>query len=92
MLVHLSTVEDVFELRGGLSVTVVPGIPRECDWRVRVGDPITLERPDGSKLESTVTGIEMPRPAFCNPLMIGNGLTKRDVPIGTKLWVAQKRA
>jgi translation elongation factor EF-Tu-like GTPase len=92
MLLHLSTVDDVFELSGRGSVVVVPGIPRTGDWRVKVGDPITLERPDGSKLESTVTGIEMLSPPNpdCIPLLVGRGLTKHDVPIGTKLWLADR--
>ena len=89
MLAYLSTVDDVFELSGRGSVVVVPGIPRKGDWRIKVGDALILERPDGSKLESSVRGVEMlspPNPT-CIPLLIGVGLSKSDVPIGTKLWV-----
>ena len=88
MLVYLSTVEDTFDITGrGLIVT--PGIPVDGDWRLSIGDSITLERPDGSRLESTVRGIERFRPAHCAciPLLLGNELKKEDVPIGTKLWV-----
>jgi hypothetical protein len=71
------------------SVIVAPGIPRNFGNRVRIGDPVTLERPDGSILETFVTGIDTPFPssAIGNPLQLGSGVTKEAVPIGTKLWI-----
>ncbi|RJF87152.1 hypothetical protein D3874_09045 [Oleomonas cavernae] len=90
-MLHLSTVDDVFELSGRSSVIVVPGIPRhsEHNWKIRGGDAVTLETPDGDILETIVGGIEFsspPHPDFI-PIMLGPGITKQMVPIGTKLWV-----
>ena len=91
MLVYLSTVEDTFDITGR-GLIVAPGIPLDGDWRILIGDPITLERPDGSKLQSTVRGMESFRPSntTCIPLLLETGVTKADVPIGTKLWVGQR--
>jgi hypothetical protein len=89
MLVHLSIVEDVFDLSGRGSVVVAPGIPRSPDWQVRVGDTIRMRRPDGTEADTDIRGIEMTSPP--SPLgwaiMLGVGLTKADVPIGTELLV-----
>ena len=84
----LSIVEDTFQI-SGRGVIVMPGIPRQRDWRIKVGDPLFLHRPDGSALQSSVFGIEMASPPHpsCIPLLIGPGLTKDDIPVGTELWV-----
>jgi hypothetical protein len=85
----LSVVEGAFQLSGQHSVVVVPGIPREGDWQLKPGDPLTLLLPDGSKVETVIGGFEMASPP--NPtsiaLMLGPGLTKEAVPIGTEIWV-----
>lgn len=85
----LSIVEDTFDLSGRRGVVVAPGIPREGDWRLKVGAPVSLRRPDGTQVRSSVTGIEMlspPHPTFI-PILIGPDLTKGDLPIGTEIWV-----
>ncbi|HEV2597509.1 hypothetical protein [Sphingopyxis sp.] len=93
MLTHLSTVEDTFDI-SGRGLIVAPGIPLDGNWRIKIGDAITLERPDGSKVESIVRGMESFRPAnaTCIPLLLGSGLGKADVPIGTKLWVTERNS
>jgi hypothetical protein len=90
-MLHLSTVEDTFELSGRSSIIVVPGIPRrgERKWKVKVGEPVVLEAPDGTTHHSVIAGIEMlspPHPDFI-PVMLGPGVLKQMVPIGTKIWV-----
>lgn len=88
-MLRLSIVEDVFQLSGRGSVVVVPGIPRESDCKLKVGDQLVLKLPDGSEQSTIVGGIEMaspPHPAFI-PLLLGPGLTKETVPIGTEIWV-----
>lgn len=85
----LSVVEDVFQISDRGSVVVVPGIPREGDWHVKTGDPLTLKLPDGTESSTVLRGIEMaspPHPRFI-PILLGLGLTKSDVPIGTEIWV-----
>ena len=85
----LSIVEDVFQISGRGSVVVVPGIPRAGDWRIKVGDSLRLRLPDGTDTQTVVGGIEMaspPNPVFI-PLLLGKGLAKGDVPIGTEIWI-----
>lgn len=93
LLLHLSTVEEVFAPSGRSSLVVVPGLPR-CDaqkWNLRIGMAITLEAPDGTIRETVLGGIEMASPSHPDfiPIMLGHGLTKAMVPIGTKLWVSE---
>ena len=85
----LSTVEDVFQLGGGHGVVVVPGIPRESEGRVKAGDRVSLRRPDGTEKRSTIVGLEMASPPHpvSIPILLGLGVTKDDIPIGTELWV-----
>jgi len=95
-MLHLSTIEDVFELSGRGSVIVIPGIPRrgQRQWKIAVGEPVTLETPDGTKLLTIISGIELaspPHPDFI-PILLGPGITKQMVPVGTKLWVAEAAA
>lgn len=82
----LSTVADVFQISGHGCV-VVPGIPRSTDARVRVGDPVWLDRPDGSVVLTAVHGIEIGGPLNSPgiPIVLGSDLLKDDVPIGTRL-------
>lgn len=84
----LSTVEDVFELRGRGCV-VAPGIPRHFESAVQIGDPLWLSHPDGFEQMTTVGGIEFltpPNPRG-NSLLLGCNLSKANLPIGTRLWI-----
>jgi hypothetical protein len=87
---HLSTVEDVLVI-DGRGLIVAPGILPGGDWRISIGDRITLEKPDGSRLEADIMGMNMfgARGPRCIPLLLGGELTRADVPIGTKLWVEE---
>ncbi|MBU2166439.1 MAG: hypothetical protein KKF88_01230 [Alphaproteobacteria bacterium] len=85
----LSIVADCFALSGRSSVIVVPGIPCKGEWRVKAGDLLTLKRPDGTTQQTVVAGIELaspPHPDFI-PMLLGPGLTKEAVPIGTEIWI-----
>ena len=83
----LSVVSDTFQLSGRRGVVVVPGIPRVGVWHVKIGDPVTVEHPDGTLIEAKVGGIEMLSPPNpdCIPLLLAD-LSKEAVPIGSKLW------
>ena len=87
----LSVVEGRFQLSGCSSVIVTPGIPRAGNWRLKVGDPLTLRLPDGTELHTVVGGVEMLSPLHLNmtsmALMLGPDLMKEDVPLGTEIWV-----
>jgi len=89
MKVFLSKVDDVFQLTGRGCV-VVPGIPESWDKKViKVGDAIILKRPDMPEICTVVQGLEMGARTTpkITPLLLGDGVSKEMVPIGTELWV-----
>jgi translation elongation factor EF-Tu-like GTPase len=87
---YLSTVDEVFEItdRG---LVVSPGIPRDCELIVRIGDRLELVRPDDSVFTTDVVGIEHVSRSqgtiTSNALQLPLGLHKEDAPPGTKLFV-----
>lgn len=86
----LFKVEDAF-LIAGRGLVPVPGIIPVGDERFRVGDPITLKRPDGSAISTVIGGLEFlcPNPRM-DVVILLKGLTKADVPIGTEVWSAEE--
>ncbi len=83
MLVPLSTVEESFLIKRR-GVVVVPGIPADRGWRIGIGDVVTLERPDGSRIEAAVRGLESIPPGTALLLDLPG---KAEAPVGTTLWV-----
>jgi hypothetical protein len=85
----LFVVEGAFFIKGRGLVTV-PGIVPEGDERFRVGDPILLKRPDGSRLEWNIGGLEMihctPRRQTNDVFILLKGLNKEDLPVGSEVW------
>jgi hypothetical protein len=81
-------VEDSFLIQGR-GLVLVPGLAPQGDERFRVGDPITLRRPDGTFLRCQIDGLGV---AFgsrrCEALIWLKGLGKLDVPKGTEVWSA----
>jgi hypothetical protein len=85
----LYTVEASFFIKGRGLVLVPKIVPQE-EKRLRVGDRVEIRRPDGSRLESCIGGIEIahsspPRPT-CEAWILLRELTKEDVPIGSEIW------
>jgi translation elongation factor EF-Tu-like GTPase len=85
----LYTVEDSFFIKGRGLVTL-PGIVPCGDERYRIGDRVEIRRPDGSRLEWAIGGIEM---INCTPprltkevVFLLRDLGKEDVPIGSEIW------
>jgi hypothetical protein len=83
---RLFTVESTFVIEGR-GLVPVPGIVPIDDECFRIGDPITLVRPDGTKINTSIAGLEMLDP---NPhrdvVVLIRGLLKVDVPPGTEVW------
>jgi hypothetical protein len=85
------TVEDVFDIAGqGLVLT--PKIPDNLGFDVRPKDPIQLRTPDGRILETCIACFSSGRPSggrriYC--IVLPRDLEKRDVPIGTEVWLAE---
>lgn len=84
------TVEDVFDIAGrGLVLT--PKIPDELGFGVRPNDPIQLRTPDGRILDTYIAGFSSGRPRGGHriyDIVLPRDLQKRDVPIGTEVWLA----
>ncbi|MFL6603584.1 MAG: hypothetical protein ACJ8R9_19965 [Steroidobacteraceae bacterium] len=90
MVTFISRAEDVFEI-AGRGCVVVPGIPFVfSSATLKVGDRITLRRPDGSEIETILRGFEMGsrHPSRCIPVLLGKEVDKQMVPVGTELWTA----
>ena len=88
MPTFISRVEDVFEI-SGRGCVVVPGVPVEFSGAtLKIGDRVTLKRPNGSEIETTLRGFEMGsrHPSRCIPILLGKELNKQMVPAGTELW------
>jgi len=58
----------------------------------RIGDPLTLRRPDGSEEVVEIGGLEFAKVlnAPCQLLVFLRGKSRADVPIGTEVWSMPK--
>jgi hypothetical protein len=84
----LFEVVDSFEI-AGRGLVPIPGIVPQGEERFRVGDPLELVRPDGTRLRTHIAGLELfsPMPAdHAVALLLPKGLSKLDVPTGTQVW------
>lgn len=83
----LFNIVDTFWLeRVGL---VVASDARAVDVSLRVGEPIELRRPDGSRLLTEVAAIAHVspyRPDRSFDFSLPRGVQKEDVPAGTQVW------
>ena len=92
MVQFLSIVEDTFAIEGR-GLVIVPGIRlSDPSARVYVGDPLELRRADGTTQVTSVRGIEMGGRGDFIPLLLADGITKDDVPIGTEVWLLRNEA
>ena len=83
----LFVVQDTILIKGR-GVAALPGIVPEGEERFRVGEPIILKRPDGTELNWQIGGLELmhtPRPRG-DIVVLLQGLSKEDVPLGTEIW------
>lgn len=89
-MLHLFTVADVFVIEGRGCV-LMPGLPTEPgSSNVRRDAKIRLKTPAGSFIDTSIRAIEMityhKRPEkICLPILLPDGITKDDVPIGTEV-------
>nr|WP_288837964.1 hypothetical protein [uncultured Flavobacterium sp.] len=57
------------------------------DKKARVGDPIIIIKPDKTIVETVIRGIGF---SEFREILVGNELTKDDVPIGSEVWLNKK--
>ncbi len=89
---YLFEIEDVFEI-SGRGCVIVPGIPKAFNRPVPVGSKLVIEHPDGNKIETRITGIEMinrGRPLQASPFSVSRSTTKVELPIGSKVFFVQE--
>jgi hypothetical protein len=78
----LFTVNNTFIITGrGLLLTPGPG-----NKTAKIGSKIKLIRPDKSIIETRIKGIIF---EGNHDILIGAGLKKEDVPIGTEVWLSE---
>jgi hypothetical protein len=72
----------------GRGIVLIPGLSREEYKNFQVGDSLTLEKPDGSRIIVKIDGFEFPYPNPTNVVWILLKYTedRSAVPIGTKVW------
>jgi GMP synthase (glutamine-hydrolysing) len=81
---YLFTVQSIQRL-GGPGVVLSPGIPRRTPI-VRVGEPIWLQRPDGSRLDGTVRGMaSFGDTGGAIPLLVQLEQADADIPAGSEV-------
>jgi hypothetical protein len=70
-------------------VLLCPGLPKDPQRTIRVGDKIELRRPDGTRVSTILAGIEhakMLNGVSQWPLRLPNSIGTIDVPVGTEVW------
>lgn len=89
--VFVGEVADSFILSGRPGVMVVP--TKAWAATIRVHDSLRLVKPSGETMWVKLGGIGMTQPPSINAksafLLMAEGLSKDDVPIGSALWLVQ---
>ncbi|SEM58629.1 hypothetical protein SAMN04488505_105114 [Chitinophaga rupis] len=65
----------------GRGLILVPGLR---DKKANINDKITIVRPDGSSMKTTIKGITF---NLNRDILVDSNLTKGDVPIGSEVWL-----
>lgn len=85
----LFELEDVFDI-SGRGCVLVPGIPYASEHEVRVGSEIVIQRPDGSLLETSISGFEMinrGRAMEHAPFSVPRRVAKEDLPLKSRVFL-----
>ena len=92
MIEHASTIEAAFQIEGRGCV-LVPGIPRDADSHVKVGDHIYILHEHHDCIDTVIRGIEMIRaqPRLDGfPILLPKSITKDDIAIGAGLHIIEQ--
>ena len=94
-MLHLFTVADRFQIEGRGCV-LVPGLSTDLGSPIlSSGARIRLRTPAGKDIDTTIKAIELisyrKKPEkICVPVLLPNGLTKEDVPVGTEVLLLEE--
>jgi|SRR5579859_66295 len=86
---RVMTVSDIVTITGRPMLLLFPGVPRDLQRTIRVGDKIELRRPDGTRIATILAEIEHARMLDGGsrwPLRLSSSISKTDVPVGTEVW------
>lgn len=89
----LFTVIEVFTAPGR-GIVLLPELRPVGEERFSVGDPLIVQRPDGTEVMVQIAGLEFLKASdgSCQLLVMLSGKSKEDVPVGTEVWsVASSR-
>ena len=92
MIEHTSIIEALFQIEGRGCV-VVPGIPRESNTCVKIGDHVYILNEHGDCIDTVIRGIEMIRaqPRLEGfPILLPKTITKDDIAIGSQLYIVEQ--
>jgi hypothetical protein len=87
---RLFIVEDTFLIEGR-GLVPIPGVIPQGNELFRVGDPVLLNRPDGSEIRWQIGGLELITggPPRHDVIILLKDLSKDNVPLGTEIWSAE---
>jgi hypothetical protein len=85
----LFVVEEIFSV-SGKGVILTPGFPKHIEKPVLIGSKIRLIKPDKSEIITEITGIDFKAFYNRNPILIGNKITKEEIPVGTEVWLIEE--
>ena len=85
---RLIVVSDVLEFQDGtLHFSPPLSISAADRLRLKAADHLELRRPNGTKVEATLLGIDRSSPSNGTlGLCLGKPFTKADIPVGTEIW------
>jgi len=98
--IFLFTVEHAFQLSGRPGPVLVPGIPSNSELpTIRIGSPLLIITPDGDRIDTQLACVEMvnygqePRPSAPSvPVGLPSSISKAQVPVGSKVYLAGAEA
>ncbi len=92
MIEHSSPVEAVFSIEGRGCV-IVPGIPRDADSHVKIGDHVYILGGRHGCIDTIIRGIEMisAKPRIEGfPILVLKTIANDDIPIGASLHIVEQ--
>ncbi|WP_404307578.1 hypothetical protein [Neorhodopirellula lusitana] len=92
MIEHTSTIEATFQIEGRGCV-LVPGIPRDADTHVKIGDHVYILDEHRDCIDTVIRGIELIRaqPRLKGfPILLPKSITKDDIAIGAELHIVEQ--
>jgi hypothetical protein len=82
----LFNVENIFMVTGR-GLTLVATLE---DYKPKFSDLLIIVRPDRSIIETKIRGVGFGNPSTITSILVDEGLTKEDIPIGSEVWLEEQ--